>query len=118
MTIFTLFVFYNSENVCDYQVLDTVDEEVHHSAVDDDDDDLLVGEGGETPKNLFGSARDAVLSIVKKAAEVLVKGPEEGLEGNCSRRNMDNNTSTVDFPCITPSHLAVCVNCSDDFYNK
>jgi hypothetical protein len=29
--------------------------------------------GGDAPKNLFGSARDAVISIVKKAAQVLVK---------------------------------------------
>lgn len=98
--------------------MDTVDEEVHQSGVDDDDDDLLVGEGGDVPKNLFGSARDAVLSIVKKAAEVLVKTPEESEGRNYTGSIVENTTLHADFFCTTPSHLLVYVNCSDDDYNK
>lgn len=52
-------------------MLDTVEEGHHQPSADEDDDDIPLGEGGETPKNLFGSARDAVLSIVKKVCVVI-----------------------------------------------
>lgn len=62
----------HSEN--SLQVLDTVDEgdahDAHELGVDDDDDEVVVGEKGEEPRNLFGSARDAVLSIVKKVCKI------------------------------------------------
>ncbi|CAH1396665.1 unnamed protein product [Nezara viridula] len=62
--------------------------------------------------NLFGSAKAAVMSIVKKAAEVLVKSP-----GNhsavCSQSGPPEHRH-----CFTPSYQIVCNNCSEDFYDK
>ncbi|KAG8222934.1 hypothetical protein J437_LFUL000229 [Ladona fulva] len=50
--------------------------------VDEDSDveELLDVETGGPPRNLFGSARDAVMSIVKKAAEALVKAGDSANE--------------------------------------
>ncbi|KAG8329675.1 SUN domain-containing ossification factor isoform X3 [Homalodisca vitripennis] len=111
----SLFRVYGTSEI---EVLDTVDEGHHQPAVDDDDDDDddLVAEGeGEGPKNLFGSARDAVLSIVKKAAEALAKTPQEG-RGNAS--SLSYRRVVLSEPCVTPSHIVVCVNCSDEFYHR
>lgn len=62
--------------------------------------------------NLFGSAKAAVMSIVKKAAEVLVKSP-----GNhstvCSQSGPPEQRH-----CFTPSYEIICNNCSEDFYDK
>nr|CAD7447980.1 unnamed protein product [Timema bartmani] len=105
----------------EFEALDTEDENEPRTHDDNDDDDeepLYKSETGEPPRNLFGSARDAVLSIVKKAAEALVKGGEKG-----------NGTSTTalggaEHPlldtewCISPSHLVVCDNCSDALYHR
>ena len=66
---------------------------------------------GEAETNLFGTAKAAVMSIVKKV-EVLVKGP-----GNhtavCSQSGPPEHRY-----CFTPSYEIVCNNCSEDFYDK
>ncbi|XP_054283481.1 SUN domain-containing ossification factor [Macrosteles quadrilineatus] len=113
----SLFRVYGTSEI---EVLDTVDEGHPglHGAMEDDDDVEVVGEGGEggAPKNLFGSARDAVLSIVKKAAEALAKSPGEG-KGNSTVLRGDQLAEPSE-PCVTPSHIAVCVNCSDEYYHR
>lgn len=72
-------------------------EEGHHQPpVDEDDDEIPLGEGGDTPKNLFGSARDAVLSIVKKVCEVKnqLRGSQE-LSMRFSEANAKNTTMPI-----------------------
>ena len=78
----------------------------------------MMGDSGEAPKNLFGSARDAVLSIVKKAAEVLVKTPEGEQQSsfNETESNVTAEVKTED--CITPSYIVVCDNCSDELFHR
>ncbi|OAD62645.1 Protein osteopotentia like protein [Eufriesea mexicana] len=87
--------YYGSEHFCpislfraygtsEFEVLETETENQisreTHSDVDDEEDsdeeEVLDVENGEPPRNLFGSAKDAVLSIMKKAAEVLVKSSD------------------------------------------
>lgn len=116
---------YGSEHFCpislfrvygtsEFEVLEK-ENQANTNPVDDDDDDETLDSGdGESPKNLFSSATDAVISIVKKAAEVL------GNKGNASNNTVDISTKPeADKPsllvgtCTTPSHLIVCVNCSD-----
>lgn len=83
---------------------------------DSDEEELLDSEGGDPPRNLFGSARDAVLSIVKKAAEVLVKSSD--LTGNniteiqqsIDEDNILDNSYTS---CMTPRYTILCGNCTD-----
>lgn len=66
---------------------------------------------------LLNSTLLIVIGCRGQAAEALGKSPEEEGMGNSSiHRGV--NTSAVSEPCVTPSHIAVCVNCSDDFYNR
>ncbi|KAK5646558.1 hypothetical protein RI129_005022 [Pyrocoelia pectoralis] len=98
----------------EFEVLET-ENEVHTNTVDDDDDDneTIIMDNSESPTNLFSTATDAVISIVKKAAEVL------GNKGNASSsdKNQENITVVKYSPlistCTTPSHIVVCNNCSD-----
>lgn len=101
------------------QVLD----EVHHASTvvdddDDDDDEMLAGEGGDAPKNLFGSARDAVLSIVKKAAEALAKTPNDLAHKDLTSADDNITEQKVEELCMTPCYIVVCDNCSDQLYYK
>lgn len=66
---------------------------------------------------LLNSTLLIVIGCRGQAAEALGKSPEEeGMGNSSSHRGV--NTSAVSEPCVTPSHIAVCVNCSDDFYNR
>lgn len=104
----------------EFEVLETEDQvEASSDENDDDDDDeeTLDSYKGEHTNNLFGSARDAVMSIVKKAAEVLVKS---GDKSNQTLKNDEriNKYSPLINTCSTPSHLVVCDNCSDILFGK
>ncbi|KYM94840.1 Protein osteopotentia like protein [Cyphomyrmex costatus] len=126
---------YGSEHFCpvslfraygtsEFEVLETEteNETLEEKNVDEDDDEdsdeeeLLDSEGGESQSNLFGSARDAVLSVVKKAAEILVKS--SGLTGNnitqiqqsIDHGNILDNSYTS---CTTPRYTILCGNCTD-----
>ncbi|EFN81966.1 SUN domain-containing ossification factor isoform X2 [Harpegnathos saltator] len=126
---------YGSEHFCpvslfraygtsEFEVLETETEDQilqEANANEDDDDDSdeeepLDTEGGDPSRNLFGSARDAVLSIVKKAAEVLVKSSD--LSGNniteiqhsIDGGNILDNSYTS---CMTPRYTILCGNCTD-----
>ncbi|XP_012273915.1 SUN domain-containing ossification factor isoform X2 [Orussus abietinus] len=89
---------------------------------DDEDEEVLEAESGEPPRNLFGSARDAVLSIVKKAAEVLVKsnGPRFGNLTMEQRKNLENEVRKDDASngCVTPRYNLVCNDCSEERFSK
>ncbi|KAL1123783.1 hypothetical protein AAG570_001556 [Ranatra chinensis] len=111
------------------EVLETVDEvssggapeeeEIADEDLDTNGNDLLGGGQGieeeEGPKNLFGSARDAVMSIVKKAAEVLVV---KSGNANTTQCREANTTAAQTSSCVTPGYLVVCVNCTDNFFYK
>ncbi|XP_076645647.1 SUN domain-containing ossification factor-like isoform X2 [Halictus rubicundus] len=88
---------------------------------DSDEEEPLDVEIGEPPRNLFGSARDAVLSIVKKAAQVLGK----------SREFTDKNITAIDqvinddsilgdsfASCTSPKYSVLCDNCSAETFAK
>lgn len=124
---------YGSEHYCpvslfrvygtsEFEVLET-EVEVHESlpnmADDDDDEEPLDVDTGEPPKTLFGSAQDAVMSIVKKAAEVLVKA---GDSQNDTTTNVEVRKTHTDASesedCVSPSHIVVCDNCSDAIFSK
>ncbi|XP_031332834.1 SUN domain-containing ossification factor-like [Photinus pyralis] len=119
---FEMHSHYGSEHYCpislfrvfgtsEFEVLET-ENEGHANAVDDDDDDneSIIMDTSNPPTNLFSTATDAVISIVKKAAEVL------GNKGNGS--SSDKNVTVAKYSplistCTTPSHIVVCNNCSD-----
>lgn len=126
---------YGSEHFCpvslfraygtsEFEVLETETENqiLQETNTEDDDDEdsdeeeLLNSESGDPPRNLFGSARDAVISLMKKAAEVLVKSSD--LTGNniteiqqsIDDGNILNNSYTS---CTTPRYTILCDNCTD-----
>ncbi|XP_053607480.1 SUN domain-containing ossification factor isoform X2 [Plodia interpunctella] len=94
----------------------------HAALIDDDEDDdaidipdLPIVET-EPSKNLFGSARDAVMSIMKKAAQALVK-TEVPKNVSCEH-NDTSSVGNVYKRCCSPSHIIVCDNCSETLYNE
>ncbi|XP_032530199.2 SUN domain-containing ossification factor isoform X2 [Danaus plexippus] len=103
----------------EFEVLEK--ESSQHSAhVDDDEDDEIIdvpdipAAETEPSKNLFGSARDAVMSIMKKAAQALVKTE---VPKNISSERNDTSTDNMYKKCCSPSHIIVCDNCSETLYN-
>lgn len=103
----------------EFEVLETEGLANENVSDDDDDDETLDSDKGEPSNNLFGSARDAVMSIVKKAAEVLVKS---GDGSNQTEQEMNSYNTATYTPlintCSTPSHLVVCDNCSDILFGN
>jgi len=95
---------------------ETLEEKNTEEDEDSDEEELLDNESGDSPSNLFGSARDAVLSVVKKAAAILVKS--SGLTGNnitqiqqsIDHGNILDNSYTS---CTTPRYTILCGNCTD-----
>ncbi|XP_066597376.1 SUN domain-containing ossification factor isoform X2 [Prorops nasuta] len=85
---------------------------------DSDEEEPLEIENGEPSRNLFGSARDAVLSIVKKAAEVLVKSNGKNLTDIRRRINGSNSLETSYSGCTTPRYNIHCPNCSDEKFAR
>ncbi|XP_050592308.1 SUN domain-containing ossification factor isoform X3 [Bombus affinis] len=132
--------YYGSEHFCpislfraygtsEFEVLETETENQipreSHTNVDDDEDsdeeEILDVENGEPPRNLFGSARDAVLSIMKKAAEVLVKSSDltynniTKIQQSIDSGNILENSFTS---CTTPRYTILCDSCSDQKFAK
>lgn len=126
---------YGSEHFCpvslfraygtsEFEVLETETEdqilqEANTNEEDDEDSDEeepLDSEDGDPSRNLFGSARDAVLSIVKKAAEVLVKSSDftgnniTEIQHSIDGGNIIDNSYTS---CMTPRYTILCSNCTD-----
>lgn len=81
---------------------------------DDDDDDEEEAVASVNKNNLFKSASDAVMSIVKKAAEVLVKSNGQNDKNKLNELNPIRIEGDV---CSTPSHVILCENCSDKLFN-
>ncbi|CAL7933858.1 unnamed protein product [Xylocopa violacea] len=132
--------YYGSEHFCpislfcaygtsEFEVLETETEnqiqmQTHTNADDEEDSDeeeILNDEDGEPPRNLFGSARDAVLSIMKKAAEVLVKSSDVTYNNITNiQQSIDNSNILEDsfLSCTTPRYTILCNNCSDEKFAK
>lgn len=93
----------------------------HPAHIDEDEDDEIIdvpdipATETEPSKNLFGSARDAVMSIMKKAAQALVKSE---VPKNATSENNDTSTDEMYKRCCSPSHIIVCDNCSETLYNE
>lgn len=132
--------YYGSEHFCpislfraygtsEFEVLETETEnqiprETHINVDDEEDSDeeeVLDVENGEPPRNLFGSARDAVLSIMKKAAEVLVKSSDltcnniTKIQQSIDSGNILENSFVS---CTTPRYTILCDHCSDKKFAK
>ncbi|KAJ1524565.1 hypothetical protein ONE63_011052 [Megalurothrips usitatus] len=109
----------------EFEVLET-ENEVHsagHDDEDEDEDEQPIGaDTGKPTKNLFGHATDAVYTIVRKAAEVLVKSSDSQNQS----QTLERKNSTALIPayrvrprhCNTLRHLVVCNNCSEDFFDR
>ncbi|KAK9680379.1 Sad1 / UNC-like C-terminal, partial [Popillia japonica] len=123
---FEMHSHYGSEHFCpislfrvygtsEFEVLEKENQAHTPLEEEDDDDEPMDSDNGEAPKNLFSSATDAVISIVKKAAEVL------GNKGNNSNYTNDAKleleSGKLRSQCKTPSHIIVCDNCSDVLYD-
>lgn len=92
---------------------------------DDDDDDAAVLDRKED-RNIFKTASDAMMSIVKAAA-TFVKPQENRTEGSDRSMMLAGQTgrsgasivgggsSASESSCISPVHLVQCVHCSDNF---
>lgn len=93
----------------------------HPAHIDEDEDDDILdvpdipAAETEPSKNLFGSARDAVMSIMKKAAQALVKTE---VPKNVSSEHNDTSSNNEYKRCCSPSHIIVCDNCSETLYNE
>lgn len=109
---------YNSEHYCPlslFRVFGTSEFEAFETDnqpanLDDDDEDDEVNEvRKDKNQNLLNRAGEAVMNIVKKAAEVLVN----------SKINTHNDTSittTIDFQsngCMSLSHNVLCQQCNE-----
>lgn len=93
----------------------------HPAHIDEDEDDEIIdipdipAAETEPSKNLFGSARDAVMSIMKKAAQALVKTE---VPKNMTCEHNDTSIDKMYKRCCSPSHIIVCDNCSETLYNE
>ncbi|KAK0084763.1 hypothetical protein PV325_006458 [Microctonus aethiopoides] len=86
---------------------------------DDDDEETLDGDGGESSRNLFGSARDAVIRIVKKAAAVFVKTGNFDMNNITKiQESIEDNIKSSFANCMTPRYTILCNNCTDDHFAK
>ncbi|CAG9814537.1 unnamed protein product [Phaedon cochleariae] len=75
---------------------------------DDDEEDNLFSAKNGVEKNIFSSATDAVISMVKRAAQVLGnKVDNQTTNTNKSLSNALVNT------CSCPRHLIICNNCTE-----
>ncbi|EEB13583.1 conserved hypothetical protein [Pediculus humanus corporis] len=95
----------------EFEVLAKEDERNSLSEDDDGDpydEELMFHHKKDSPKNLFSSATDAVLSIVKKATAPFMKSDNNQTESN----NRVKTESSDDSLCITPRFVVICNNCT------
>lgn len=151
LKIFPLHAILNCHKNCDdlitsFQVLETEDsndalglgisesDETEQNAINDDlyDDDVIEpimnesdsnrAKTAEPSSNLFGSARDVVINIVKKAAEALVNVPQQNRSHTVV--NHSTNVSGIYEPettapaCVTLKYAISCVNCEQPFFDR
>lgn len=113
---------YNSEHFCPislFRVFGTSEFEAFETenrlAADDDDDDGNDEDEDAQKKedqNIFRSASDAVMSMVKKAAATFVK-PNDNQTGNVIVRSVSLSPSSSEF-CVCPRFEVMCKHCSSN----
>ncbi|KZC15033.1 Protein osteopotentia like protein [Dufourea novaeangliae] len=134
-----LHTYHGSEHFCpislfraygtsEFEVLETetenqISREVNINVDDDEDSDeeeALDVEVSESSRNLFGSARDAVLSIVKKAAQVLGKSSELTDNNITIEQSIEDSIILGDsfVSCTTPRYTILCKNCTAQKFAK
>ncbi|XP_011301660.1 SUN domain-containing ossification factor isoform X2 [Fopius arisanus] len=117
---------YGSEHFCpislfraygtsEFEVLETETDiqETSHNEDEDDDEEVADNDGSDSSRNLFGSATDVVIRIVKKAAEVLVKTGDPA-KSNISDQEIIGQNMTAFVNCMTPRYTILCNNCTED----
>ncbi|CAG9864341.1 unnamed protein product [Phyllotreta striolata] len=78
---------------------------------DDDDDENITSDSDK--KNIFSSATDAVISVVKRAAQIL------GTKSNDSVNSTKNSTaSTLINTCTSPRHAIGCIECTETLFGQ
>lgn len=103
--------------------------EINNAENEDADDYDMLNDDIQDNKNksadnkntLLDSARVAVMSIVKIAADVLdIRQKNTNDLSNYTQNDLaDNRTAEVELSkCITPGYIMVCHGCNDIFYKK
>lgn len=119
---------YGSEHFCpislfkvygtsEFEVLEKEDA-VLHTIEDDDDDETLDSEKGSASNNLFHSATNAVISMVKKAVEVMGNKGNTTLDENKQVIGENVNLTPLIGTCTTVSHFVQCENCTDIVFGQ
>lgn len=119
---------YNSEHFCpislfrvygtsEFEAFET-ENRVHHEDDDDVDDDMVAVDDSKMPiktanNNIFKSAQDAVMSIVKKAAS-FVKPNENKTNEMASIDRLPVADQKDNEICQTPNYLVSCRNCTEN----
>lgn len=93
---------------------------------DSDDFDMLnediqnnQNKSADNKNTLLDSARVAVMSIVKIAADVLDLRQKNTDNLSTLKDTADNCTVEIQLSkCITPAYIMVCHGCNDNFYKK
>lgn len=104
--------------------------EIHNVENEDADDFEVLNEDIQNNQNkstenkntLLDSARVAVMSIVKIAADVLDIRQKNSCDlSNCTLNDTVANNQTVEIQlskCVTPAYIMICHGCDDIFYKK
>ncbi|XP_067144676.1 SUN domain-containing ossification factor isoform X2 [Centruroides vittatus] len=124
---------FGTSMVDEYEEMETA--EISHHISEDDDDrlDLPLTEESSSSQDLFGSARDAVINIMKKAAEVLSRDQEQENDSqrlgqlldthsslqidcerflNCTTNLTVTDTISMPSPTLFIPYLEYCESCS------
>ncbi|XP_060858327.1 uncharacterized protein LOC132935729 [Metopolophium dirhodum] len=123
---------FNAYGLSEIEVLERSDEnglEINIAENEDNDDFDALNEEIQNNRNksmdskntLLDSARVAVMSIVKIAADVLdIRQKNTNHFSNYTLNdNIDNITAEVQLSkCITPGYIMVCHSCNDTFYKQ
>lgn len=99
-----------------------------HNAENEDSDDFDVlnedvqsnqNKSADNKNTLLDSARVAVMSIVKIAADVLdIRQKNTNNFTNCTLNDTADTVEIQLSKCITPAYIMVCHGCNDTFYKK
>ncbi|CAG9832488.1 unnamed protein product [Diabrotica balteata] len=101
-----------------FEVLQKEDSSVNRPDDDDDDEDEDDEENDlnssqTDKKNYFSSATDAVMSVVKRAAQIL------GTKSNDdSQKTKNSRASTLINTCSSPRHIISCQKCNETLYGQ
>lgn len=113
---------YNSEHYCPlslFRVFGTSEFEAFETdnepaSLDDDEEDDEENEvRKDKNQNLLNRAGEAVMNIVKKAAEVLVKSNDQDLKNNNHNETVLTTNNFESNGCMSLSHNVLCQQCNE-----